>query len=375
MVTLASPRHRRLGRNMPWKPPSPSSDRGAGLRAAQYVRMSTEHQTYSMENQAATIAAFAASRQLTIVRTYLDKARSGLRLSNRKALQGLIDDVEGRRADFDVILVYDVSRWGRFQDIDESAYYEFICKRAGVKVLYCAEQFENDGSFLSAIMKNIKRVAAGDFSRELSEKVFAGSCRMVRLGFKQGGSPGYALQRVLVDQSGSPKCLLAPGDRKALQTDRVILQPGRPEEVETVRWVFRSFVRGRKSELEIARALNEKDVRNEFGRPWVMLAIRRLLTCEKYIGSYVYNRKSGKLKSRRTPNPPEQWVRCNNAFESIIEAAMFEAAGKMLIVARAERCAPGSPTGKCYRFFEGSWRRKGAFPPASSTAPRRCRAT
>jgi hypothetical protein len=33
-----------------------------------------------------------------------------------------------------VILVLDVSRWGRFQDIDESAYYEFLCRRAGMQV-------------------------------------------------------------------------------------------------------------------------------------------------------------------------------------------------------------------------------------------------
>jgi hypothetical protein len=47
----------------------------------------------------------------------------------------LISDVQNVRADFNVILVYDVSRWGRFQDTDESAYYEFICKVAGIKVL------------------------------------------------------------------------------------------------------------------------------------------------------------------------------------------------------------------------------------------------
>jgi DNA invertase Pin-like site-specific DNA recombinase len=41
-----------------------------GLRAAQYVRMSTDLQRYSTENQAATIAAYAARHNLTIVRTY-----------------------------------------------------------------------------------------------------------------------------------------------------------------------------------------------------------------------------------------------------------------------------------------------------------------
>ncbi|SHL37404.1 Site-specific DNA recombinase [Bradyrhizobium lablabi] len=307
-----------------------NDDDSISLRAAQYVRMSTDRQIYSTENQAATIAAFAARRNLTIVRTYVDNARSGLRINNRKGLQDLISDVRDRRADFSFILVYDVTRWGRFQDIDESAYYEFICKQAGIRVLYCAEQFENDDSFVSAIMKNLKRVAAGDFSRELSEKVFAGSCRMVRLGFKQGGSPGYGLQRVLVDQSGSMKCLLVPGERKALQTDRVILRPGRTEEVETVRRVFRSFVLERKSELAIARELNEERILNEFGRPWRMLAVRRLLTCEKYIGSYVYNRKSGKLKGRRLSNPPDIWVRCDNAFEGIIDPAIFRTAGTIV---------------------------------------------
>jgi len=299
-------------------------------RAAQYVRMSTDFQRYSLENQAAGIAAFAASRNLTIVRTYQDKGRSGLRFSNRQGLQSLINDVEGRRADFDFVLVYDVSRWGRFQDVDESAHYEFICKQAGVRVLYWAEQFENDGSFVSAIMKNIKRVSAGDYSRELSAKVFAGSCRLVRLGFKQGGIAGYGLERVLIDQSGSHRCILAPGDRKVLLSDRVILRPGRPEEVETFHWIFRSFVRERKTELEIARELNEQRMFNELGRPWRMLSIRRLLACDKYIGNYVYNRKSGKLKGKRTPNPPDLWVRCDNAFEAIIDPALFKAAGKII---------------------------------------------
>jgi DNA invertase Pin-like site-specific DNA recombinase len=315
---------------MPWADPFKVGNALNGLRAAQYVRMSTERQKYSTENQAAVIAAYADQRNLTIVRTYVDKGRSGLRINGRQALQRLISDVRGDRADFNFILVYDVSRWGRFQDTDESAYYEFICKKAGIKVLYCAEQFENDGSFVSAIMKNIRRVAAGDYSRDLSARVFAGSCRIVTLGFKTGGTPGYGLQRVLVDQSGSEKCVLKPGDRKSLQTDRVILRPGPPKAAKIVQQVFRSFVLQKKSELEIARDLNRREILNEFGRQWRMLAIRRLLTDEKYLGNYVYNRNSGKLKTPRKPNPENAWVRCNNAFEAIVDPAMFAKAGKII---------------------------------------------
>ena len=163
------------------------------VRAAQYVRMSTDHQKYSTENQSDAIAAYAARRGLQIVRTYADEGRSGLRFEGRDAINQLIEDVRAGRADFTVVLVYDVSRWGRFQDADESAYYEFICKEAGIKVLYCAEQFENDGSLTSTIIKNMKRAMAGEYSRELSAKVFAGQCRLVNLGFRQGGTPGYGL--------------------------------------------------------------------------------------------------------------------------------------------------------------------------------------
>src|SRR6266404_6481876 len=189
-------------------------------RAAQYVQMSTEHQRYSTENQAEAIAHYAERRGLQVVRTYADEGKSGLRLDGRDALKRLIDDVQASRADFSTILVYDVSRWGRFQDADESAYYEYMCKHAGITVQSCAEQFENDGSPVSTIVKGVKRAMAGEYSRELSVKVFAGQCRLIELGYRQGGPAGFGLRRMLVDQNGTHKGELSRGEHKSIQTDR-----------------------------------------------------------------------------------------------------------------------------------------------------------
>jgi DNA invertase Pin-like site-specific DNA recombinase len=158
-------------------------------------RYADEHQRYSTENQAAAIAAYATQRNLTIVDTFADHGRSGVRIDRRDALQRLISDVQSGQADFEVILVYDINRWGRFQDADESAYYEFICKEAGIRVAYCAEQFESDGSLVSAILKNMKRVMAGEYSREPSTKVAIGHCHGAGLGFWQGGPAGYGMRR------------------------------------------------------------------------------------------------------------------------------------------------------------------------------------
>lgn len=295
-------------------------------RAAQYVRMSTEHQRYSTENQADAIRQYADRRGLEVVRTYADEGKSGLRMDGRDAIKQLIEDVQAGRADFSTILVYDVSRWGRFQDADESAYYEYICRRAGIAVQYCAEQFENDGSPVSTIVKGVKRAMAGEYSRELSAKVFAGQCRLIEIGYRQGGPAGFGLRRMLVDQSGTHKGILGRGEHKSIQTDRVILVPGEPVEIETVRWMYRTFVEDGKLEQDIAELLHNRRVPTEDGRKWTRGRVHQVLTNPKYVGDNVWNRISYKLKKLRVRNEPEMWVRSNGAFEPIVERHLFDAA-------------------------------------------------
>src|SRR5438445_1160300 len=293
------------------------------VRAAEYVRMSTEHQKYSTENQAEAIRQYAARSGLEIVRTYADEGKSGLRLDGRDALKQLIEDVQSGKANFATILVYDVSRWGRFQDADESAYYEYICKRAGISVQYCAEQFENDGSPVSTIVKGVKRAMAGEYSRELSSKVFQGACRLIQMGFKQGGTAGFGLRRMLVDQNGQQKSVLKIGEQKSIQTDRVVLVPGPEGEMKTVQWMYEAFLNEGKTESEIAKLLNAKGVVTDFGRQWTRATVHEVLTNEKYIGNNVYHRTSFKLKLKHVDNPPEKWVRADSVFEPLVQPDTF----------------------------------------------------
>ena len=241
------------------------------------------------------------------------------------------------QADFTTILVYDVSRWGRFQDPDEGGHYEFICKKAGIKVQYCAEQFENDGSPVSTIVKGVKRAMAGEYSRELSAKVFAGQCRLIELGFRQGGPPGFGLRRCLVDQSSNVKGELARGEHKSIQTDRVILVPGPVEEVDTVRWIYSAFVEDRKIEREIAASLNQRGILTDLGRAWTPGTVHQVLINEKYIGNNVWNRTSLQAASKQhVRNSPESWRRANGAFRADCGSCQFEAA-RTIIEERSRR--------------------------------------
>jgi DNA invertase Pin-like site-specific DNA recombinase len=298
--------------------------------------MSTEHQQYSTSNQMDVIREYAKRRGLAIVKIYSDEGKSGLNIQGRDSLAQMIRDVQSGEGKFSCILVYDISRWGRFQDADESAYYEYICRQAGVTVHYCGEQFENDGSPASTIIKSVKRTMAGEYSRELSTKVFLGACKLIQRGFKQGGTAGFGLRRMLVDGNGQRKAELKMGEQKSLQTDRVILVAGPEGEVRVVRWIYREFLEGGKVESDIAAALNAQGLVTDFGRAWTRGTVHQVLTNEKYIGNNVYHRTSFKLKRKHVVNPPEKWIRADGVFQGIVEPDVFSRA-REIILARSQR--------------------------------------
>jgi len=217
------------------------------IPVAQYLRMSTENQQYSLQNQADTIAKYALSHGFEVVKTYSDAAKSGLFLRNRNGLKQLLKDVVEGMAGFRVVLVYDVSRWGRFQDTDEAAHYEYLCKSSGVPVHYCAEPFPNDNSISGLLLKALKRAMAGEYSRELSVKVRAGQFRLAKLGYKMGGHTPFGLRRQLLDVNGLPRQLLSFRERKSIVNDRVTLVPGPAQEVAIVERIFREFADEHKS--------------------------------------------------------------------------------------------------------------------------------
>jgi DNA invertase Pin-like site-specific DNA recombinase len=242
----------------------------------------------------------------------------------------LLQDVISGRAEFKAVLVYDVSRWGRFQDSDEAADYEFVCKHARIPVHYCAETFANNNSLPSSVMKAVKRAMAAEYSRELGDKVFAAEKRWAELGFKQAGSAGYALHRLMISSDGTRKQLLAKGEVKCLQSDHVVLVPGEPEEVACVREMYRLVVEGKSTPFAIARELNRRKL-TERGRNWNHQNVYRILT--HYLGHLAFGRYGSKRCTQR--------IRCASSNSC---ASMM---GSMLSTIQAPKllsnCSPGAP--------------------------------
>ena len=297
--------------------------------AAQYLRMSTEHQQYSLENQSEAIAEYAARHGFQVVATYKDAAKSGLTLKHRQGLSRLLQDVISNPP-FKAVLVYDVSRWGRFQDVDESAHYEFLCRSAGVPICYCAEMFANDGSLTSHVLKGLKRAMAAEYSRELGEKVFRGSVRLVEMGYKMGGSAPFGLRRMLVSPDGHPKQILERGVRKSFDRDRVVYAPGPENEVSTVKLIFHLVLERHMRPKAIARHLNDAEIPFFDGKRWQASSVSNLLKNPRYAGANIWGQSTSRLHTRVQRLPKDRWIVKDGVFPPVIESKLFEEAQRVL---------------------------------------------
>lgn len=302
-------------------------------RAAAYVRMSSDRQELSIGTQLAAIQAYAEAQDLDLVRIYEDSAKSGLNIANREGMKSLLRDVLDIPRPFEVVLVYDVSRWGRFQDIDAAAYYEYTCRLHGAKVIYVEEAFGTDEEPMTALLKTLKRAMAAEYSRDLSVKSRAGQDRAVHLGYQMGQLPCIGLTRIAIDRLGNRRPL-ARGQCKAMQSERIAWVPGPPDEVELTRRIFSLYADHNGSIKGVAQQLRMEGLVGQDGRPFTTTRVDNLLRCEALAGNFVWGSEryaAGRAKKRRPP------TRADNVIEPVIPADLWKRTQERLWVRRRLR--------------------------------------
>jgi len=309
------------------------------LYAVIYCRNSADiGQENSCEIQEERCRDFAEKNGFEIVAVYADRGKSGLNAEGRPEFQALLERVKTDNS-FQYIIVLDISRWGRFQDIDLSGHYETICKQYGKEVIFVSHGIiEKDPKrkLLHQLHKDIDRFQAAEYSETLSEKTKAGAIKVAQQGYRPGGSPPYGMRRVMLDEQKKRDRVLDPGQRKGLQNGRTILEPGDQVMQAIIHEIFELFVEKDYSERQIAGHLNSKGIPSPGGVVWSPGTIRKILGDEQYAGSVVYNKTSGPLKSKPKPNPPEAWIVTPGSYESIIERELFEKARNKILERRRQ---------------------------------------
>ncbi len=311
--------------------------------AVGYVRCSTDMQDDSTEQQKKAIEVWAKGNGYTVIEWFEDEGKSGTSFDKRPAFMRMVKRIESSH-NFEYVLVYDESRWGRTGNPRESTYWKVHLERHGVKVRVVNSQSKNENDIGSYVVEVVESAEASEYSKKLSRSTLRGCFENATKGFSNGGTAPFGYKRVAVDKvTGKFMRDLLPGERRREAEEKVLWDLGDDAEVQTVRRMFELKVAGY-GYRSIAETLNTEKVpcpkrgrwRNK-NQMWSTVTVQTIVTNPSYQGDRVYNRHPlskkvngevnvlGKTKERWI-NDEQEWIVQKNVHPAIISRELFEKA-------------------------------------------------
>jgi len=226
------------------------------VRAVAYLRRSTKDQAQSLERQRHDLERHAAATGLSITTWYVDDGISGVE-DGAAARPGFAQMVAAaERREFDLILVHEISRFGRF-DAFQSGSWLHRLKAARVRVQAIEGTVRDPYSVQGKLMLALEQ-DRGE-SVKLSMRTLSGQRETALRGLRAGGKVPYGFSRRRTRGDGSVRDEGRVGRAKLDKADKIELVPGDPAEIETVRTMFR-LARDGTGYRSIAAYLNDRGV-------------------------------------------------------------------------------------------------------------------
>ena len=230
-----------------------------GVAAAVYARYSSHSQgEQSIEGQLAEAQKYAAEKGYTIVREYIDRAKSG-RTDNREEFQRMLRDTAKKQ--FSVVILWKVDRFGRNRE--EIAINKMKCRKNGVSVEYVAEKIPDtpEGVILESVLEGF----AEYYSLQLSQNIKRGIAESAKKCQVTGGGTalGYKIdkdtKKYVIDEATAP----------------------------VVKHIFEMYADGA-TVADICRYMNSHGIRTSRGNEFNKNSLRKMLTNKRYIGIYTF---------------------------------------------------------------------------------------
>lgn len=261
-------------------------------KAFAYCRFSSDNQREeSIDAQVRAIKEYCKRNEILLVHIYPDEAKSAT-TDNRPQFLKMIDDC--KTADIDAVIVHKLDRFSRNRY--DSAIYKNELKKRNISIISVLENL--DDSPESIILESVLEGMSEYYSRNLSREVIKGKMETAYQCKHNGGIPplGY--------------------DVAADKTYTI-----NKYEAEAVKTIFKMFVQG-DSYSEIALALHNQGYKTKLGRKFTNSAFYSILTNEKYIGTYVFNRTVPQPRGGKRSNesrPDDEILRIPNGIPAIID--------------------------------------------------------
>jgi site-specific DNA recombinase len=322
----------------------------------------------SLAGQRADIERFASENNFKINRWYEDDGISGDATEKRAGFQEMHRAATNGR-DFDVIIVWDLSRFGRFDSIEAGRWIDPL-RRAGVKLVTVKDGPADWNSFEGRVMSAINSEAKHQFLKGIAESASRGKVQRAQEGRLCGQAAPYGYDRMEVDQQGQQQGRLATGSRVRNRLWRVTLVPSDdPVRAETLKWLFDQYANTDIGLRSLAESLNGRGIPSPRDGAWWIGTVREILRNEVYTGDFIwakrqmgkYRRISGtsvkkcesvEMTAGGNPsvrrNTPEEWIVVKNAHPALIDRSTFERVQEKLALRKTRTTSNKKKNGDRY---------------------------
>lgn len=244
------------------------------LRAAIYARVSSQaqkdHQT--IQNQLRVLPEYAAAQGWEVVGVYTDdgkSAKSGV-LDARDGFARLLKDAEARK--FDVLLVVDIDRLTRSDDMMERAQILGPFQRLGIDIVTPAGGRLDMRSMLGEVWATFQAIAAAEWLKKHRERIKAGKVRAIAQGKKPAGPTPYGLGYDRWD------------GRWWIES----------EAAEVIREIFRRVIAREASET-IAADFRDRGILRPRGGAWLRERVWQIVRSRVYVGEFTVDKRRGQV--------------------------------------------------------------------------------
>lgn len=295
--------------------PSGKSNGKSLVPAAGYIRVSTDKQEDSPEQQRAEILKLAEREGFQVIRWYDDYAISGAKTLKRPGFLQLIEDAKSGKY-FKAILCWDQDRFGRFDSLEAGEWISPL-RRAGVQLITVNQGRIDWDDFAGRLMYQITQEGKHRYLIDLSRNALRGMIQHAQRGCHLGSPTPYGYDRVYFDANGREMCRVRRRERfrKPRDWSAKLVPSAESQEIDTVRWLFETFADGNSSSRSLALELNRGSVPSPTNGRWTFFNIRKILQNPVYVGCYAYGRRpagmyhhvgpDGEITTERT-----EWRKC-----------------------------------------------------------------
>lgn len=274
------------------------------LRVALYARVSTRKQAdkeIPIDSQLKEMRSYAQSQGWKVVAEFLEKGESA-RTDKRDEFQRMVNMVREGNKPFDLILVWDFSRFARDRKV--SILYKEFLRLNDVRVVSMKEPVDDSPS--GEMTEGIFELLAEHYWKALAQNTMRGMCENASRGYRNGGTTPMGYQIDKFHDGNNVRARLKPN----------------PVYAPIIRRIFMMYAEGNGIK-EIVNILNREGVQTNRGRVFNIGLVNRILRSEVYVGTQAWNQQPGQSKSR--VNKLKEAVKVPNNHPAIIDQETFDA--------------------------------------------------